>query len=93
MALTITVILEDDQVERFLDLYNQDAGQDLTIDMLNQNVELCSAIGEDMVNFWFEALEDSHAEDSEDVSAYDLYSNLVDFDIVDEIDDDDEDHN
>lgn len=93
MALTINVTLEDDQVQRFLDLYNQDAGQDLTLDMLNQNVELCSAIGEDMVNFWFEALEDSHAEDSEDVSAYDLYSNLVDFDIVDEIDDDDEDHN
>lgn len=73
MALTVTVTLDDSDVQRFIDLYNEDAGTDITIDMLNQNPELQEAIASDMASFWFDALEDE-----EHASAYDLYSDSLD---------------
>lgn len=73
MALTINVILDDSDVQRFIDLYNEDAGTDITVDILNQNSDLQEAIGSDMLSFWFEALEnDQHA------STYDLYNDCID---------------
>lgn len=70
MSLTITVTLDDEAVARFLDLYNEDAGKEITADMLNQNTDLQNAMADDMLSFWFEDITHSpiHA------SAYDLYN-------------------
>lgn len=73
MALTINVILNESDVQRFINLYNEDAGTDITIDMLNQNPDLQEAISSDMLTFWFEILEDS-----ERASTYDLYNEFTD---------------
>lgn len=73
MSLTITVTLDDEAVAQFIDLYNQDAGVEITADMLNQNEELHNAIAEDMVSAWFDSFT---GEDT--VSAYDLYADFFD---------------
>ena len=69
MPLTITVTLEDDDVQHFIDQYNDDSGTDITADMVNQNKLLQEAMAEDMVASWFTSF---LGDDS--VSAYDLYS-------------------
>lgn len=69
MPLTITVTLEDDDVRLFINRYNDDAGIDITPDMVNQNTNLHAAIAEDMVVAWFDS-----SQGDDNVSTYDLYS-------------------
>lgn len=83
MPLTISVTLDDGDVQRFLDLYNEDAGTEITTDMLFQNEELSEAIAEDMVTYWFDSLSDA-----ESVSPYDLYSEFLNEDNLLELSED-----
>lgn len=68
MALTISVTLEDDDVEHFIDKYNEDAGTDITVDMIHQNPELHQAIAADMVMLWYNSFDGEEV-----INAYDLY--------------------
>lgn len=77
MPLTITVTLEDDDVEHFLALFNHDARGNITADILNQNSEFQQAVAADMITFWFDALEDQDR-----LSGYDLYNEFLKVDEV-----------
>jgi hypothetical protein len=87
--LTINVVLDEERVLAFVELYNSSAngGAHITQDMLFQNAELQKAIAEDMVDAWAGQLADAEDErrdieqgdiDDEDftdaVTAYELYS-------------------
>lgn len=78
MSLTITVTLDDGDVQQFLDRYNADSGVEVTADMLNQNAQLHEAIAEDMLTAWISSFDTVENEDT--ISAYDLYCEFLEED-------------
>jgi uncharacterized membrane-anchored protein YjiN (DUF445 family) len=58
MSLTFSITLDDDQINAFVDAFNEDASHPITADMVNQNDALKEAITEDMIEFWGERLTD-----------------------------------
>lgn len=79
MSLTLTITLDDSDVERFIEMFNEDAETEITPAMIYQNPDLHIAMTEDMVAFWLDTLEEDAS------NAYELYS-----DLIDEVDDQDE---
>ena len=65
MSITLTIVLEDEDIQAFVDSYNRDAESPITVDMVNQNEALHEGIINDMYGFW--------AEEVVEQSALDLY--------------------
>ncbi len=65
MSITLTIVLEDEDIQEFVNSYNRDAESPITVDMVNQNEELHEAIINDMFGFW--------AKEIVNESALDLY--------------------